>query len=160
MQSQVSMDNTISYKETVAMVGNPPSLTTSNAPYSASVAPRATYWGGRDLSWQDPCRAYSQRHHSSFLLTRDQWWYIAHPQWKLSTPREIRSSIWQETPCIMIRLTSHELRNQVLVRKSNELRIITSRIWIYVRWYLIFLMTTLTMRSRYRMTQCLWGGIC
>jgi hypothetical protein len=128
-------------------------------PYSASVAPRATYWGGRDLSWQDPCIAYSQRHHSSFLPTRDQWRYITHPQWKLLMRREIRSSFWQETPRIMIRLTSPELRNQVLMHNSNELRIITIHIWIYTRRYLIFSMTILTMRSRYRTTQCLWGGI-
>jgi hypothetical protein len=42
--------------------------------------------------------------------------------------REIRSLIWQETPRNVIRLTSPELRNQVLMRNSNELRITTIRI--------------------------------
>ena len=50
----------------------------SNTPYSTSVAPRATYWGGWDLSWQDPCIAYSQHHRSGFLPTRDQWWYTVY----------------------------------------------------------------------------------
>ena len=42
--------------------------------------------------------------------------------------REIRSSIWKETPRIVIRLTSPELRNQVLMRNSNAPRITTTRI--------------------------------
>jgi hypothetical protein len=133
MQSQVSMDNTISYKEAAALVANPPSL--APCPNFTDLpnltrhiqrvlqrlsCPRATYWDGRDLSWLDPCIASSHRHRSGFLLTWDQWRYITHPQWKLSMRRAIPSSTWQETPHIMIYLTSPERRNQVSMRNSNE----------------------------------------
>ena len=133
MRSQVSMDNTISYKEAAALVANPPSL----APCSNFTnlhklrrhiqrtlqclsCPQSNISGGRDLSWLDPCIASSHRHRFGFLLTRDQWQYITYPQWKLSMRRVIPSSTWQETPRIMIHLTSPERRNQVLVRNSTE----------------------------------------
>jgi hypothetical protein len=142
MRSQVSMDNTISYEEAAALVANPPSLAPCpiftnlrNLRHHIQRAlQRLSCPQSNILGWAGLIMArsmYNLLTSSPFrlpILTRYQWRYITHPQWKLLMRRAILSSTWQETPHIMIHLTSPEWRNQVSMRNSNEQKITTNRI--------------------------------